>query len=156
MEHRRSVQVDRAARPQAFAERIQRIQHQIAMAEHDALGTAGGAAGVEDAAEVLALAHCIHDRRTARDQALVVLHAGGCLAVIGIDEIERKRGCNRLTSIPCGDRAKAARLRPGETGGAVGLEHGRRIHCKLLFDVGATRSDRVFWEKPRSASGGRG
>ncbi len=49
VEHRCGMQVDRAARPHAFAERVQRIDHQIAMAEHHALGTAGGAAGVEDA-----------------------------------------------------------------------------------------------------------
>ena len=90
VKHRRGVQIDRAARPQAFAERIQRIDHQIAVAEHHALGASGGAAGIEDAGEIAALAHRIRHRRAALDQLFVIVHAGWRLAIIGINQLEAR------------------------------------------------------------------
>ncbi|MEY9615340.1 hypothetical protein ABIF21_008214 [Bradyrhizobium elkanii] len=96
VEHRRRVQIDRAARPQAFAERVERIGHQIAMAQHHALGAAGGAAGVEDAGEIVTAAHGIGHRCAARDQRLVILHAGRRLALVGIDQLQAGDGaCQR-------------------------------------------------------------
>ena len=63
MEHRRGMQIDGRGRKQAFAERVQRVGHQVAVAEHHALRAAGGAAGVEDAGEVGRVAHRVRHRR---------------------------------------------------------------------------------------------
>ena len=100
MEHRRGVKIDRRRREQSLAERIQRIRHQVAVAEHHALGAPGGAAGVEDSRKLLPLAHRVRHRRTACDQRLVILHAGGRVGVVGKDRRQvadrpGKRGADR-------------------------------------------------------------
>ena len=61
-------------------------------------------------------------------------------AIVGIGEVKRQRGCDRLGAVPCADRPESARFRKAKARGAIGLEHGRRIHFKLLLDVGAARS----------------
>src|SRR6185295_13607799 len=72
-------------------------------------------------------------------------------AVIGRGQIERQRRGDRLFAVPRAGQRKAARFRERKARGAVGLERWRRIHLKLLLDVGAASSDRVFWKrkKPR-------
>src|SRR5438552_9461372 len=72
-------------------------------------------------------------------------------AVIGRGEVKRQRRGDRLVAVPRASQPKAARFREREARGAVGLERWWRIHLKLLLDVGAASSDRVFWKrkKPR-------
>ena len=65
---------------QTFAKRMECVHHQIAVAEHDSLGAAGGAAGVEDAAEIAADPHRIGHRRAALDQLFEIVHASRRLA----------------------------------------------------------------------------
>src|ERR1019366_2800982 len=63
--------------------------------------------------------------------------------VIRIAEKKRQRRCDRSRAVPCAHRAESTRFRKGEACGAIGLEHRRRIHLKLLLDVGAAGSDRA-------------
>ena len=64
-----------------------------AVGQHDALGKARGAAGVEDAGQVLAGPLGILGRGVVGDQGLVVQHAVGRLAVTGIDQgFDRRLG----------------------------------------------------------------
>src|SRR6185295_6535530 len=90
-------------------------------------------------------------------------HAVGCLyqrivtrdvkqrdrrAVIGIVEIKRQGRCDRALAVPRTGRAESARFRKAEACGAIGLEHGRRIHLKnSCWDEGAARSNRVFYKE---------
>ena len=101
VKHRCRMQIDRGARPQPFTERVKRVGHQVAMAQHHALGTAGGAAGVEDTGEIVTLAHGVRDGLALRDQRFVVLHAGGRLAVIGIDQLEARVGLGQGRADRC-------------------------------------------------------
>ena len=72
----------------AFGEHVARIAHQIAVAEHHALGAAGRAAGVEDAGEIVAAAPRVGHRRGARRSVLVVGARRGPVgrSVVGIDQ----------------------------------------------------------------------
>ncbi|MNE78988.1 hypothetical protein D3C80_1754370 [compost metagenome] len=56
------------------------------MAEHHPFGEAGGATGVEDAQQGVALAPCILHRSVGTDQGFIVEHARRGLAVTGIDQ----------------------------------------------------------------------
>src|SRR5208337_5165883 len=46
MEHRRDVEIDGILSGQALGERVPRVGHEIAVAQHDSFGAPGGAAGV--------------------------------------------------------------------------------------------------------------
>ena len=62
MKHRRGVKIDRRSREQPLGQRVHGIGHQVAVAEHHALRPAGGAAGVENAGEIGAIAHRVRYR----------------------------------------------------------------------------------------------
>ena len=89
---------------QAFAQRVQRIGHEVAVAEHDAFRAAGGAAGVEDAGEVGGDAHRIRNWLASCSSDLVAFHSGRHVAVVGIDQLQAgnrfrqsgARRCERL------------------------------------------------------------
>ena len=83
----------------------------------------------------------LRQRIVARD-----MKHGARRTVIGISEVERQRGRDRFAAVPRTNGAESARLRKGKARSAIGLEHRRRIHFKLLLDVGAARSDRAFCE----------
>src|SRR5690554_5915911 len=51
MKHRPGVHVDGVSAITHFRHHIQRIENQIVMAEHHALGASGGAAGIEQASQ---------------------------------------------------------------------------------------------------------
>src|SRR5581483_12167273 len=100
MEHWRSMKIDGRALKETLTERVQRINHEIAVAEHDAFRAAGGAAGVEDAGEVGSAAHRIRNRLAAKQQRLVAFHSGRYVAIVGIDQLQtgnrlRQRGARR-------------------------------------------------------------
>src|SRR4029453_3005095 len=79
-------------------------------------------------------------------------------AVIGRGQIERQRRGDRVFAVPRAGQPKAARFGEREARGAVGLERWRRIHLKLLLDVGAASSVRVSGKrkKPRDRRRRRG
>ena len=89
VEHRRGVEIDRAVRQQALAQHVQRVAGDVGVAQHHALGTAGGAAGVEDAGQILARGHRVRNGLARSDQFLVVLRLRRSLIVIGIDQFHR-------------------------------------------------------------------
>src|SRR5439155_7830866 len=68
-------------------------------------------------------------------------------AVRGVTKIERQRGCDRLVAVPRASGGESARLRERKACGAIGFEHRRRVHSKLLRDVGAARSNRVSFRE---------
>ena len=175
MEHRGGVQIDRAARPQALAKRVHRVDHQIAVAEHHALGTAGGAAGIEDAGKIGAIAHRIRHRLAAFDQRLVPFHSRRRFAFVGVDQLQarnslrqrRADGGKRLVdeqdvgaAIAHGvfvlERAPADVERhddgAGPAGGQIKLEIAvgvERQHRDAVADAGAERTNSCG--KPRHA-----
>ncbi len=63
------------------------------MAQHHALGAAGGAAGVEDAHQFLARGHRVRHRLAGGDQFLVVPRFGGAGIVVGINQVKRNGFC---------------------------------------------------------------
>ena len=128
VEHRRGVQINSGAGKQPFAERMERIHHQIAVAEHDALGTAGGAAGIEDAAEIAADPHRIGHRRAALDQLFEIVHARRRLAVVGIDQLQAGDGLYERQA----DRRK--RLVHEQDAGAA-IAHGVLVLQRAPADV---------------------
>ncbi|MDT4853797.1 hypothetical protein FQZ97_880750 [compost metagenome] len=65
---------------------------QVVVADHHALGEAGGTSGVEDAQQrIAATAHVLHRLRIGQ-QCLVGKHALGSLAVAGIDQVANGLG----------------------------------------------------------------
>ena len=72
VEHRRRVQVGAAGRHElAGGGAAHGRGHQVRVAEHHALGEAGGAARVEEAGQAVAAAAAVGDRRGRRHQVLV-------------------------------------------------------------------------------------
>ena len=76
MEERRHVQARGVAAVIGRRGQAQRVGIHVAVAEHDALGGAGGAAGVEDRREVVVVAHGVGHRIGAGDQRFEIVRAG--------------------------------------------------------------------------------
>jgi len=76
----------------------QRACPQILTREHHFLGKAGGAAGIEDAGEVVLAAADILGRRGLRNQFLIAGEAVGRGAVSGVDDM-----CNAFAGVPHGE-----------------------------------------------------
>ncbi|MNM90030.1 hypothetical protein D3C81_1022760 [compost metagenome] len=92
VKHGHGVQVACLARISARDQRAACRPDQVRVAQHHALGKAGGAAGVKDAGQVVALPVGILDRPAPGNQVLVVEHARRGLAVTGIDDVAQGPG----------------------------------------------------------------
>ena len=87
MKHRRGVQITGAWLVMEDGHRVQGIENQVPVAQHHALGTAGCAAGVEQAGQVFIAALCIGDWRGCLQDRLVTVHSGRWCVVTEIDDL---------------------------------------------------------------------
>ncbi|MCY1419663.1 hypothetical protein D9M71_352560 [compost metagenome] len=86
VEHRRHMQRHGILDQRQHGHAQHWVEPHAAMGVHDALGEAGGAAGVHDHGEVLAAVPGVLHRCRLGDQPLEGMHAGRRLAVAGVDQ----------------------------------------------------------------------
>ncbi|MNO62651.1 hypothetical protein D3C76_533320 [compost metagenome] len=86
MEHRRSHQRQRVVADRRHGHAHEHAGPQAGVRHHHALGQAGGAAGVHDHRKVVAAVARVGDGRGVGDQPFEGVHAGGSLAVAGVDQ----------------------------------------------------------------------
>ncbi|MNK85765.1 hypothetical protein D3C87_1056550 [compost metagenome] len=87
VEHRRGMQVAALGRGQAFGMQGQPRAAHVGVAQHHALGKARGAAGVEDAGQVVVATARVGHGRGGLQQRLVAEHAGRRRAVAAVDHL---------------------------------------------------------------------
>ncbi|PBI92112.1 hypothetical protein BKP43_20490 [Variovorax boronicumulans] len=85
VKERRHLQQPRAVVEEGAEHRDLRVDHQRRVAEHHALGPAGGAAGVEHAGQVVSAAQRVGHGLALADQRFVFRHARGRLALAHVD-----------------------------------------------------------------------
>ena len=66
------VEIDGILSGETLGQHVPRVGHQIAVAQHDAFGAPGRAAGVEDAGKLVVSRFRIRDRRGGREQTFIV------------------------------------------------------------------------------------
>ena len=98
VEHRRRMQIDRIAGEQPLGQHVECVGHQVAVAQHHALGAAGGTAGIEDAGEVVRPPHRVRHRRRRFQQRLVARRTCRRRAIIGMDQPQRSHALRELAS----------------------------------------------------------
>ena len=123
MEHRRGMQIGAVGGGQTIGAHRQARAAQIGVAEHHPLGKTGGAAGVENAGQVVASPDCIRDRCRGSNQRLVIMGAGGCLRVAAIDHLAQGL---RIAAQPLDHRAEVL----------VDQQQGRARIVKRIDDLG--------------------
>jgi hypothetical protein len=111
VEHRRGVQEHAAGREVVGGEPAHGRRQQVVVAEHDALGPAGGAAGVEDAGELVAAAAGVLDRLGGSDQLLDGEHAVGGGAVPAVDDVPEPRVAALMPSVHPAKTSSTTRTR---------------------------------------------
>jgi hypothetical protein len=137
MKHRCGIEIDRAVRQQALAQHMQRVADDIGVAQHHALGAAGGAAGVEDPGQLLARRHRVRNGRARGDQFFVILGLGRAGIVVGIDQFQRNGLCE---------------LDAHRGEGLVHHQHRGAAVMQGVLDLGAAPAD-VGWNDHRTGPG---
>ena len=86
MKERRGMQGHDAIAPAVGQDRAERTAVEVGVAEHHALGGAGGAAGIENGRKIVVAAHRVLDRRRRGHEFAIIEHAVRAVVLADVDD----------------------------------------------------------------------